>query len=173
MQITPEQATFLLHAALPSFENEHRLTTKILKAIPADKADYRPDPNSMSAFDLAWHMVATETRFMRNLPAGEIFMGPLEKPKTMSEIIDVHAANFKADLAAIKAMSGEELAKIIDFRGVFQLPAVAYLNFVASHTIHHRGQMSVYLRPMGAKVPSMYGESYDDAQIRLAAAANN
>jgi uncharacterized damage-inducible protein DinB len=173
MQITSEQATFLLHTVLPSFENEHRLTTKIFHAVPADKADYRPDPHSMSAFDLVWHMAAAETRFMRSIPAGEFFVGPIEKLKTLDEILHVYVENFKQDLAVIKAMSGEQLAKLIDFRGMFQLPAVSYLNFSMSHMIHHRGQLSVYLRPMGAKVPSMYGESYDDAQARLATTASN
>jgi uncharacterized damage-inducible protein DinB len=173
MQITPEQASFLLHTLLPSFENEHRLTTKILKTIPADKADYRPDLNSMSAFDLAWHIAAAEHRFMRTVPAGEFYLGPIEKPKTLDEIIHVYLENFSKDLAAIKALTGEQLAKIIDLRGILQLPAVAYLNFSMSHIIHHRGQLTVYLRPMGAKVPSIYGESYDDLQTRLAAASTN
>ena len=173
MEITPEQALFLLHSVLPSFENEHRITTKVLKAVPADKADYRPDANSMSAFDLAWHIAATESRFMRSLPDGEIYMGPIEKVKTMEEVVPVYIDNFHRDIAAIKEMTGEQLAKVIDFRGVFKLPAVAYLNFCAGHSIHHRGQLSVYLRPMGAKVPSIYGESYDDAQLRLATAASN
>jgi uncharacterized damage-inducible protein DinB len=151
-------------------ENEHRITTKILKAVPADKADYKPDANSMSAFDLSWHIAASESRFMRTLPAGEFFTGPIEKVKTMDEVVEVYVENFKNDLAAIKAMTGEQLAKIIDFRGMFQLPAVSYLNFSMGHVIHHRGQLSVYLRPMGAKVPSIYGESYDDAESRKAAA---
>jgi uncharacterized damage-inducible protein DinB len=172
MQITPEQATFLLHSVLPSFENEHRLTTKILKAVPVDKADYRPDPLSMSAFDLSWHIAASETRFMRTLPAGEFSKGTFEKPASMEEVVPVYVENFKQDLAAIKAMSGEELAKIIDFRGMLQMPAVSYLNLSMGHIIHHRGQLSVYLRPMGAKVPSIYGESYDDAQARKAAASD-
>ena len=42
---------------------------------------------------------------------------------------------------------------------MFQLPAVAYVQFNLFHSIHHRGQLSTYLRPMGAKVPSIYGES--------------
>jgi len=50
------------------------------------------------------------------------------------------------------------------------MPSVFFLTLAISHSAHHRGQLSVYLRPMGAKVPSIYGESYDDAQTRLAAA---
>ncbi len=171
--MTPDQATFLLHSILPSLENEHRLTTKILKAVPADKADYRPEPNAMSAFDLSWHIAASETRFLRSIPVGEFFTGPIEKVKNMPEVVDFYVESFKRDLAALKDCSGEQLAKIIDFRGMFQLPAVAYVNFSTSHVIHHRGQLTVYLRPMGAKVPSIYGESYDDQQSRLAAAAQS
>jgi uncharacterized damage-inducible protein DinB len=158
---------------LPSFENEHRLTTKILKAIPADKADYRPDANAMSAFDLAWHIAASESRFIRSIPVGEFFTGTIEKVKTMPEVVEFYVENFKRDLAALKACTGEQLAKIIDFRGMLQLPAVAYINFSTSHIIHHRGQLTVYLRPMGAKVPSIYGESYDDKEARLATAAQS
>jgi uncharacterized damage-inducible protein DinB len=52
---------------------------------------------------------------------------------------------------------------------MFQMPAVSFLALSQNHTIHHRGQLSTYLRPMGGKVPSIYGESYDAAQARAAA----
>jgi uncharacterized damage-inducible protein DinB len=52
------------------------------------------------------------------------------------------------------------------------MPAVMYLNFLLHHSIHHRGQLSMYLRPMGAKVPAIYGESYDSAEARKAAQQN-
>ncbi len=58
---------------------------------------------------------------------------------------------------------------MLDFRGLFQSPAVTFLQISQNHTIHHRGQLSTYLRPMGAKVPVIYGESYDSAQERAAA----
>jgi len=64
------------------------------------------------------------------------------------------------------------LLKIVDFRGMFQQPAVTYLSFVMHHSVHHRGQLSMYLRPMGAKVPAIYGESYDSAEARKAAQAS-
>jgi uncharacterized damage-inducible protein DinB len=54
----------------------------------------------------------------------------------------------------------------IDFRGILQFPAVVFVTIGLNHTIHHRGQLSMYLRPMGAKVPSIYGESYDARQAR-------
>jgi uncharacterized damage-inducible protein DinB len=68
----------------------------------------------------------------------------------------------------LQALGGEQLAKVLDFRGLFQAPAAAFIQISINHTIHHRGQLTMYLRPMGAKVPSIYGESYDATQDRLA-----
>ena len=69
----------------------------------------------------------------------------------------------------LAALPAEALVKVIDFRGVFKLPAVNFLEFGMRHSIHHRGQLSMYLRPMGAKVPSIYGESYDSARAKAGA----
>jgi uncharacterized damage-inducible protein DinB len=62
----------------------------------------------------------------------------------------------------VKAMTPEQLSTPVDFAGVFTLPVYMYLEFAKSHSIHHRGALAVYLRPMGAKVPSIYGGSYDE-----------
>jgi uncharacterized damage-inducible protein DinB len=71
-------------------------------------------------------------------------------------------------LERLKAVSSDDLAKPIDFRGLFKFPAVVFLRIGLNHTIHHRGQLSMYLRPMGAAVPSIYGESYDARTAREA-----
>ncbi len=170
MQISADQAVFLLQAVLPTLENEHRLTTKVLKAIPAGQADYRPDPNAKSAFDLAWHIATGETRFLAAVASGHFSFDPIPKPTELSEVITFYTDNFSKNVSAIKQLSGEQLAMVVDFRGLFQLPAVAFLTFNINHIVHHRGQLSVYLRPMGGKVPAIYGESYDSEQAKLAAA---
>jgi uncharacterized damage-inducible protein DinB len=59
----------------------------------------------------------------------------------------------------------------VDFRGLFERPAYLFIQIGLLHTIHHRGQLSTYLRPMGGKVPAIYGESYDSAEAKKAAAA--
>jgi uncharacterized damage-inducible protein DinB len=58
-------------------------------------------------------------------------------------------------------MTPEQLATPVDFAGVFKMPAVFYLGFVNNHSVHHRGQLPAYLRPMGSMVPSIYGRSAD------------
>jgi uncharacterized damage-inducible protein DinB len=174
-QIQSDQANFLLQGVyLPGLRNEHRLTKSIIEAIPLDKNDYRPDAISKSALELAWHIVATEMRFMDALPAGEFDLSPRPRPdsvKDSKDLTDWYTDNFERRFEALAKLSNEQLRKIVDFRGMFQLPAVMYLNFVLHHSIHHRGQLSMYLRPMGAKVPAIYGESYDSAEARKSAAA--
>jgi uncharacterized damage-inducible protein DinB len=175
-QIQPDQAGFLLHGLyLPGLKNEHLLTMNIIEAIPLDKGDYRPDRISKSALDLAWHIVATEMRFMDALPAGEFDLSPRPRPDSIQNSADVagwYKDNFEPRFEKLTKLSNEQLLKIVDFRGLFQLPAVMYLNFVLNHSIHHRGQLSMYLRPMGSTVPAIYGESYDSAEARKAKQQN-
>ena len=172
-QIQPDQANFLLHGLyLPSLTNEHGLTKAIIEAIPADKGDYRPDTVSKTAMELAWHIVASEMRFLEALPAdvaARIDSDRLIAAVAAADLTAWYVENLAARFEKLTKLSNDQLLKIIDFRGMFQLPAVMYLNFVLHHSIHHRGQLSMYLRPMGAKVPSIYGESYDAAEARKAA----
>jgi uncharacterized damage-inducible protein DinB len=172
-QISPEQASFLLQGVhLPSLKNEHRLTKNVIEAIPLDKGDYRPDDISMSAMGLAWHIVATEKRFMDAVLTGAFDLTPNPMPETIKNSKDLLAwyeENFSSRMDKLANLSNDQMLHIVDFRGMFQLPAVMYLGFVLHHTVHHRGQLSMYLRPMGAKVPSIYGESWDAVQARKAA----
>ena len=172
-QIQPDQANFLLNGVyLPGLKNEHRITMSIIGAIPRDKGNYRPDGISKSALDLAWHIAVTEMRFMDAVMAGEFDLTPRPLPdfiKNSEDLTTWYSQNFAEHFQKLTKVSNEQLMKIVDFRGMFQLPAVNYLGFILHHTVHHRGQLSMYLRPMGAKVPSIYGESYDAAEARKAA----
>ncbi len=172
--LQPDQASFLLHSVyLPSLKNEHRLTKTMIEAIPLDKGDHRPDGISRNALELAWHIVATEMRFMAALPAGEFDFTPRPRPDSVKNSADLagwYTTEFEQSLEKLTRLSNAQLLKVVDFRGMFQLPAVMYLDFLLHHSIHHRGQLTMYLRPMGAKVPSIYGESYDAAEARKAAA---
>jgi uncharacterized damage-inducible protein DinB len=171
--IQPDQAIFLLQGVcLPGLKNEHGITKSVIGAIPLDKGDYRPDEISRSALDLAWHIIVAEMRFMDAVLAGAFDFTPVPRPdsvKNSADLIAWYEEHFDQRTEKLATLSSEQLLKIVDFRGMFQLPAVMYLNFVISHTIHHRGQLSMYLRPMGARVPSIYGESYDAAEARKAA----
>jgi uncharacterized damage-inducible protein DinB len=173
--LQPQQATVFFNTfSVPALQNEHRITRQIIKAIPVDKGDYRPDPVSKSALELAWHIVAAEHRFLDGIATGEFDFTPNHRPDDVRDsagIAEWYGKTFDADFARVSKLSGDQLVRIMDFRGLFSLPAIAYVQFNLHHSIHHRGQLSTYLRPMGAKVPSIYGESYDSAEARKTAQA--
>lgn len=172
--LTPDLAEFWLQdLLLGTLKNEHRTTRKILEAVPADKADYRPDPVSKSAMELVRHIAAAEIRFLETTINAEFSATSSlpESVKTPAEVAAWYSQNFARNFDKLAHLKGDHLMKITDFRGLFKLPAVAFLQVGMNHSIHHRGQLSSYLRCMGAKVPSIYGESFDDAQARKAAQA--
>lgn len=168
----PDQALFMLQATLPSLTRENATTQRMLEAVPVDKGEYRPDPVSKTAFELAWHIASAQNMFLSGICAGEFnFNNPKpDSVKTTHDVAVWYADQSKINAERLSALTAEQCAKVMDFRGMFQHPAVAFLQFAMSHEIHHRGQLSVYLRPMGAKVPAIYGESHDSAQAKKAAA---
>jgi uncharacterized damage-inducible protein DinB len=173
-EMTAENATFLLHNVyLPALKNESQLTKKVMEAVPADRADHRPDPVSKTAMELVRHIAAADVRFADTVINGKFETGAVlpEDLKTPAEIAAWYERTYAQRLDALTKLTSEQLMKMVDFRGMFQRPAVMFLMIGAHHTIHHRGQLSSYLRCMGAKVPSIYGESYDAEQARKAAQA--
>jgi uncharacterized damage-inducible protein DinB len=165
--MSPEHASLARDTALRHLGAEHPVTRRVIDAIPLDKSDYRPDAVAKSAVDLAWHIVAAEHRFMEAVVTGMFDYGNTGRPGTMTNAAEIsrwYADTFAQDLGRIVALPAEQLARPIDFRGIVTLPAVTFLMIGLKHSIHHRGQLSMYLRPMGAKVPSIYGDSYDSAQ---------
>jgi len=173
-EMTAENATFLLHGVyLPALKNESQLTKKVIEAVPAEKAEYRPDPVSKNAIELVRHIAAADVRFADTAINGKFETSAVlpSDLKTPAEIAAWYEKTYAARLDTLSKLTGEQLMKMVDFRGMFQRPAVIFLMIGAHHTIHHRGQLSSYLRCMGAKVPSIYGESYDAEQARKAAQA--
>jgi uncharacterized damage-inducible protein DinB len=170
--LQPDQAQAMLQFNLPFLRREHETTKKVLRAIPEDKAAYRPDPIAKTAFDLAAHIAGAENMFLSGVGASGFDYDVSKRPESVQTIADVlrwYDEAFEQNYARISQADGAGLAQVIDFRGRTQMPSVFYITLAIAHSAHHRGQLSVYLRPMGAKVPSIYGESYDDAQARLAA----
>jgi uncharacterized damage-inducible protein DinB len=160
----PEQAYGVAQFLLRNMENEQKTTRRVLAAVPSDRAHYRPDPKSKNAFELAWHLASSEQFFAAMiLEGGMPTPGPRpEDVKTPADVVryyDEVVVPFKDKL---KSATADQYAKTIDFRGLFVAPAVAFLTIMMQHSAHHRGQLSVYLRPMGAKVPSIYGPSGDE-----------
>jgi uncharacterized damage-inducible protein DinB len=161
--MTPEFALGYRAMMLDSAARELEITKKVLAAIPDEKSGYRPDPNARTAWELAWHIANSDVQFLTGIADLNFAMqNPEEKPKTVSELVAWYDSNFKSARDRVAALSAEQLLTPINFFGAFNFPSVVYLSFLNNHSIHHRGELATYLRPMGSKVPSIYGGSFDE-----------
>ena len=161
--LTPEFALGYCAMMLDGITREAEITKKVIAAVPDAASSYKPDANARTAKDLAWHIANTDIQFLDGIADLKFNMEtPEVKPQNSAEVVAWYDENVKRGVARIAAMSGEQLLTPVEFFSVFNLPAVLYLGFLNNHSIHHRGELATYLRPMGSKVPSIYGGSYDE-----------
>ncbi|MGD0567828.1 MAG: DinB family protein [Candidatus Sulfotelmatobacter sp.] len=162
---TPEFALGYRQLMLKGLAGEMEITKKVIAAIPDAKSDYRPDPHARTAWELAWHLANTDVQFMSGIADLKFTMQspkPEDKPKTAAALVEWYDANFKKAADRVGALTAEQLLTPVNFMGAFNFPAVFYLGFLNNHSIHHRGELATYLRPMGSKVPRIYGGSFDE-----------
>ncbi|MGA7630452.1 MAG: DinB family protein [Terriglobales bacterium] len=161
---TPEFALGYRAMMLDGVARELEITKRVIAAIPEAKRDYRPDPHARTAWELAWHLANTDVQFLDSIADLE-FATPLrsapDKPETIAILVDWYDKNVKRGADRVHALSAEQLLTPVQFF-MFNFPAVFYLGFLNNHSIHHRGELATYLRPMGSKVPAIYGGSFDE-----------
>jgi uncharacterized damage-inducible protein DinB len=169
--LTPEFALGFRATMLDGIAREAECTKRVIGAVPEAASEYRPDPHARNAKELAWHLANTDIQFLNGIADRKFNMtAPPNKPQTIAEIVAWYDENLKRGVARVAELTAEQLMTPIDFAGVFNLPAVFYLGFLNNHSIHHRGELVTYLRPMGSKVPAIYGGSYDEPLRRPAPA---
>jgi uncharacterized damage-inducible protein DinB len=161
--LTPEFALGYRAMMVDGIMREAEITRKVIAAVPDAASGYKPDPNARTAKELAWHMANTDVQFLNGIADLNFSMeNPEHKPQTSAEVVAWYEQNLQAGMARVAAMNAEQLMTPVSFFGVFNFPAVMYLGFLNNHMIHHRGELATYLRPMGSKVPSIYGGSFDE-----------
>ncbi len=165
MPFTEGEAKLVATYVLGDYRHELKTTRKVLEAVPAGHETYTPDDRSMNTLQLAWHIASADMFFLASVQAGAFAAGEGKLPESIKSVADVIAwwdGNVPALLDAAGAMEGSALAAEVDFFGMMTTQNVNYLHLMVKHAIHHRGQLSAYLRPMGAKVPGIYGPSADE-----------
>ena len=147
------------------FEAEKPKFVSVMKAVPADQAGYRPHPRSTSAGDLVW-LLASELHDACELAdRGEVNYVARHAPTVPESIAayEKNAAEFQTRVAKLDDVAWDRKARfLVDGKGAWETSLGDMLFGFLFDAIHHRGQLSSYLRPMGAKVPSIYGPSADD-----------
>lgn len=164
MSLTAEQAKTIADYTLSDYEQERARTSSVIGAVPAGQESYAPSGKCTKSLDLAWHVASSELFFLDGISSGQFGSGEPHRPEQIRSAQDVLAwyeENLPPAIARVRELPAERLAQVIDFFGMMQLPGVVYLTLMVKHSVHHRGQLSAYLRPMGAKVPGIYGPSGD------------
>ena len=152
---------------LQAWEREFQTTLKVLNAYPSDKLDLKPAEKSKSASDLAC-VFTGEQGIVDMVIKGKIdFSGPQPPaPKTMGEIITAYENAVKTNIQRVKAMSDADYNSMIGWFVAPKTPGnvrkADVLWMTLNDMIHHRGQLSVYLRIAGGKLPSIYGPTADE-----------
>ncbi len=158
----PEVARFL-----QTFGFEHRTTMNVLRAIPADQLGFRPHERNMTAGELAWHIATAQLHIAQCVALGRFelrLFTAAPAPATIEEIVAGCESQYQQTCEALAPLTSEHLQQKIEMPGGHRLPASALMwSGVLFHQIHHRGQLSIYIRMMGGKVPSIYGPSGDSA----------
>ncbi len=165
--MNPEAAKAVRDAMVDMIQGEHAATCQTLAAVTEAGKDYKPDPKSRTAWQIATHIATSDVWLLDSIAKGAFAFDPAEQKAaeatftTASEIVAFYQAAIPARLAKMKALSADDLLRVIDFFGVMQMPAVSFIGFMNNHSIHHRGQLAAYLRALGSKVPNIYGPSAD------------
>jgi uncharacterized damage-inducible protein DinB len=165
-RMSAQQARGIAEYLLADLQREIPVTLRVIEAAEGGTLDYAPDPKAATGIGLIRHIAISDAWFLNCIANG--VMAGSDYDQTAAEKITTPAegsAKYKETVPAaaerVRSLSDEKLAEEIDFFGTMKLPVVVLLGIMIKHSIHHRGQLSSYLRPMGCKVPGIYGPSAD------------
>jgi uncharacterized damage-inducible protein DinB len=148
------------------FKAEKPRFVRVLQAVPADQAAYRPHPKSSSAGDLVWLIASEWGDACELIDKSEVNYVLRPAPAKIAESVaafERNAGEIEKRLARLNDAAWDKQAQfLMDGKVAWESPLGDMLFGFLFDAIHHRGQLSSYLRPMGAKVPSIYGPSADD-----------
>jgi len=158
-------------ALLPEYDHEMATTRKLLERVPEDRLDWKPHPKSSSLGQLAQHVATIPLWGAMTVDQSELDLAatqPNEPVRTRAALLALFDANAAGTRAALAGRSDAEMMAPWALKRagqtIFSMPkAAVWRSFVMSHLIHHRGQLSVYLRMNDLPLPSIYGPSADEA----------
>jgi uncharacterized damage-inducible protein DinB len=142
------------------WKNEAMTTRKVLARIPEGSV-YRPDPKSRTAQEIAWQIVCEEKMIIEALERGKAEWEPPEMPATMKEVLEAYEKQSDAIVGRWETLPVERWNGTLEFFGATRPASPMAWSFLFD-IVHHRGQISTYLRPMGSTVPQIYGPSGDE-----------
>lgn len=147
------------------FEREMQTTVRVLEAVPTGRLDYRPDAKAKTGLGLVRHL-ALEDSWLLNSIADGVFLPPPDDSDACgimnpADAVARYRSSVPAALDRVRAMSGDQLASPLNLLDMITTSGLDFLAMALKHSVHHRGQLSAYLRAMGGTVPGIYGPTAD------------
>ena len=161
----------MIEPIIMEFSSEAATTRKLLERLPEDKFGWQPHDKSMSLGLLGSHIVEAATWLKLILEQDEMqFDRDSYVPvvyETVAELLDAFDKGMAEAVEVMQGQSDENLMATwrmaVDGKQMFEMPRIAVIRgMILNHIVHHRGQLSVYLRLNDVPVPSIYGPSADD-----------
>lgn len=153
---------------LKLFKKEFATTLKVMRAFPENKLDYKPHERSQTARKIlstfVFEMFLIKTYAFEEKFDRAIFQS--YSPDNLQTLIDDFEKETSDVISKLQKLNDADLNKTVEFAGS-KFTADEFMMMMVSDQIHHRGQMSVYIRLVGGKVPSIYGPSADDSSTNL------
>ena len=147
-------------------EAEFPAFIKVLKAIPKERLDYKPNQRSPSTEQLVWTLTGELKACLEMIAEGKVEF-KAAPPPPLDKMIEMYERWYRELSEAVSRMdeaSWDRPAQLYNGgRLLMEQPMGEFLWLILFDAIHHRGQLSAYLRPMGGKVPAIYGPSADEA----------
>jgi uncharacterized damage-inducible protein DinB len=147
---------------------EFPVFVRVLRALSRDKLDYRPHERSPSAAQIAWTLASELRGCCEVAAAGQIDWKPTPPPTLDEMVADFERHHHELDALAAR-LDDEGWRRrgrfLVGSRVAMEMPVGDMLWLFLFDGIHHRGQLSAYIRPMGGRVPSIYGPSGDEPGI--------
>jgi uncharacterized damage-inducible protein DinB len=140
--------------------DESKTTRNVLARIP-EGSDYRPDPKSRTAKEIAWQIVCEEKMIIEALETGKVVWAPPPMPASMRDVVHAYEKQSDDIIRRWNALPAERWNGELEFFGHARGASPMAWSFLFD-IVHHRGQISTYLRPMGSTVPQIYGPSGDE-----------
>jgi uncharacterized damage-inducible protein DinB len=148
------------------WNKEAPTTRKVISRIPQERSDYKPEPKSRTAREIAWVMVREEKILVEGLEGGKINWQEIPTPATVQEILDTYDRQHDEITNDLKELDPtvweKEIPLVAGGQEFMRASGYDFAWEFLFDQVHHRGQLSTYLRPMGSTVPSIYGPSADE-----------
>jgi uncharacterized damage-inducible protein DinB len=155
-----------------TWDYETQGTLKLLRALPKDKYDFRPDAQGRTLGELAWHLAEGDAYITQGIDTG-VFFGSekpahLDRPKTVDGLASGFEVVHRDALARMKKLTVADLDRKVNFFTTPMPIRDVMWSYVIHHGIHHRGQLSLMCRLAGGQPPGLYGPNREEMAAMMA-----